>query len=161
MLFLRTSGRLAVISMMACGGARPESVEAPRHTLQLAVIPAENDVYPVAARALSAQLVGADVRAADAQVARQVAKVPLDVVQLSVECVEPTSACYEAIGRSMSANRLLFARIDSGATRSELKVTVTLYDVDAGATMRTAQKIFASEQAAAAGAAALVAQVVR
>jgi hypothetical protein len=88
----------------------------------------------------------------------RVSKVSLDVVQLAIECVDPTDACYQAIGRSMSANRLLFARIEAGAPRTQLKITVTLYDVDAKAARRTAQKLFASEDLAVAGAAALVAE---
>jgi hypothetical protein len=58
----------------------------------------------------------------------------------------------------MSANRLLFARIDRGATRWQLRVTVTLYDVDAGSAKRTAAKLFPTEDHAVAGAAALVAE---
>jgi hypothetical protein len=81
-------------------------------------------------------------------------------VQLSIECVDPTRVCYEAIGRSMSANRLLFARID-GANRRQLKITVTLFDVDARAATRSQARVFASEDDAAAGAAALVAEVAR
>jgi len=122
------------------------------------VIPAESDAFPQAARAVSASLAAARVSGVDET---RVSKVSLEVVQLSVECVEPTSACYEAIGRSMSANRLLFARIDGGANKRELRVTVTLYDVDANTAQRTAAKLFASEDEATAGAAALVAEVTR
>lgn len=122
------------------------------------MIPAESDAFPQAARAVSASLAAARVSGVDET---RVSKVSLEVVQLSVECVEPTSACYEAIGRSMSANRLLFARIDGGANKRELRVTVTLYDVDANTAQRTAAKLFASEDEATAGAAALVAEVTR
>jgi len=92
-----------------------------------------------------------------------VSKVSLEVVQLSVECVDPTSACYQAIGRSMAANQLLFARIErisgGGAHKRQLKITVTLFDVDASAAKRTAEKVFATEDEATAGVAALVAEV--
>ena len=93
--------------------------------------------------------------------ATAVSKVSLEVVQLSIECVDPTDACYRAIGRSMSANRLLFARIDPGATRWQLRVTVTLYDVDAGSAKQTAVKLFPTEDQAVEGAAALVAEATR
>jgi hypothetical protein len=61
----------------------------------------------------------------------------------------------------MAANRLLFARIDPGASRRQPRVTVTLYDVDAGAVRRTAQKLFASEDQAVDGIVALVAEATR
>jgi len=158
---LWTSGRLAVISLMACGHSRPEpqGPQTPaKPVVQLAVIPAESDTFPTAARAVSASLARAKVTGTDET---KVSKVSLEIVQLSVECVEPTTACYEAIGRSMSANRLLFARIDSGATKRALKVTVTLFDVDAKTEVRTAEKLFATEDEATTGAAALVDEVTR
>jgi hypothetical protein len=146
---------------MACGSARPEppvAASSPRPVVHLAVIPAESDAFPIAARAVSASLASAKVTGTDET---KVSKVSLEIVQLSVECVEPTSACYEAIGRSMSANRLLFARIDNGATKRALKVTVTLFDVDAKTEVRTAEKLFATEDEATTGAAALVDEVTR
>jgi hypothetical protein len=162
---LRTSGRLAVISLMAMGCAHPAPPAAPStppapppSKIQLAVIPADSDAFPRAARAVSASLATARVSGVDDTM---LSKVSLEVVQLSIECVDPTAACYEAIGRSMAANRLLFARIDGGATRRELKVTVTLFDVDAKAAVHTAQRAFATEDDATAGVAALVAEVTR
>lgn len=156
------SGRLAIIAgttMTACGPARPEPVapQAFKSTVQLAVLPAESDSFPGAARAVSSSLALAKVKGTDET---KISKVSLEVAQLAVECVEPTGACYEAVGRSMSANRLLFARIDS-ATRRQLKVTVTLFDVDANAALKTAEKVFATETEAARGAAALVDEVTR
>lgn len=147
--------------MMACGPARPEPVApkpSPRPQIQLAVIPAESDAYPRAAQAVSESLGSARVAGVDAT---SVSKVSLEVVQLSIECVDPTDACYQAIGRSMSANRLLFARIDAGAAKRQLRVTVTLYDVDARSAKRTAEKLFVNEDQAVAGAAALVAEATR
>ena len=122
------------------------------------MIPAESDAFPRAARAVSGLLAGARVAGVDT---RSISKVSLEVVQLSIECVDPTDACYQAIGRSMAANRLLFARIDTSGKRRQLRVTVTLYDVDARAARRTAQKLFASEDQAIDGAAALVAEATR
>jgi len=153
------SGRLIVISMMACGLAHPaaDSPASPPK-VQLVVIPADSDAFPRAAQAVSASLAAARVSGIDET---RVSKVSLEVVQLSVECVDPTSTCYEAIGRSMSVNRLLFARLTGGAHKRQLKIMVTLFDVDAKAAMRTAEKVFATEDEATAGAAALVAEVAR
>lgn len=155
-------GRLVVIStmsMMACGHARSGSAPTtPPPKVQLTVIPAESDAFPRAARAVSASLAAAKVSGIDEA---RVSKVSLEVVQLSVECVDPTSACYEAIGRSMAANQLLFARIEVGGNKRQLKITVTLFDVDANVEKQTAAKVFATEAAAVAGVAALVAEVTR
>ena len=160
-MFLRRFGRLAAISStMACGGAHspPAAPVAAPGRLQLAVIPAESDAYPSAARAVSASLAAAKLRGVEET---RVSKAPLEVVQLSIECVDASDACYQAIGRSLSANRLLFARIDGGASKRQLKVTVTLYDVDAREVRRTRAQLFDSEREASAGAAALVAEVTR
>jgi hypothetical protein len=167
--FLRMSGRYGVISsygvlsMMACGPARPVPATpspgaAARPAVRLAVIPADSDAFPRAARAVSASLSSVQIAGVDATA---VSRVSLEVVQLSIECVDPIDACYQAIGRSMSANRLLFARIDPGATRRQLRVTVTLYDVDAGSAKRTAARLFPTEDQAVAGAASLVAEATR
>ena len=144
--------------MLAVGCAHsPPPAPASSPKVQLAVIPVDSDAFPRAARALSASLTAAKVSGVDETT---VSKVSLEVVQLSIECVDPTPACYAAIGRSMAANRLLFARIDRTHQRG-LKISVTLFDVDAKAAARTAEKVFASEDAAAAGAAALVAEATR
>src|SRR5688572_1535103 len=105
-MYLRTFGRLAVISTMACGGAQPPPAAPVATTprLQLAVIPAESDVFPNAARAISRSLAAVKLRGV---AETRVSKASLEVVQLSIECVDASDACYEAIGRSMSANRLL------------------------------------------------------
>jgi regulator of protease activity HflC (stomatin/prohibitin superfamily) len=149
---------MSTMAMSACGQAPAPVPPVPPSKVQLAVIPAESDAFPKAARAVSASLAAAKVSGIDET---RVSKVSLEVVQLSVECVDPTSACYEAIGRSMAANRLLFARIDRGTARRQLKITVTLFDVDAKAEQRTAAKVFATEAEATAGAAALVEEVTR
>jgi hypothetical protein len=165
--FLRMSGRYGVISsygvlsMMACGPARPvpaaPTPPPPRAAVRLTVIPADSDAFPRAARAVSASLSSAQISGVDATVSR----VSLEVVQLSIECVDPTDTCYQAIGKSMAANRLLFARIDPGAARHQLRVTVTLYDVDAGSAKRTAVTLFPPEDQAVAGVAALVSEATR
>jgi hypothetical protein len=149
--------------LLACGPShRAKAVTAPsprpRPRIQLAVIPAESIAFPRAAEAMTGSLAGAAVGGIDEM---HLSKVPLEVVQLAIECVDPTDACYQAIGRSMSANQLLFARIDPGASRRQLRVTVTLYDVDAKAARRTAEKLFPTEDQAVAGAAALVAEATR
>ena len=91
--------------------------------LMLAVLPAESSKFPHAAQAITDSLSKANVSGVER---KQVSKVSLEVVQLSIECVEPTVECYQAVGKSLAANRLLFAQV-SGKKR-QVKVTVTLFD---------------------------------
>jgi hypothetical protein len=157
---------VAGLAAAGCGHTKPPPVAAAPVPVpvrrELAVIPAESDAFPAAARAISAQLAQARVAGIDET---RLSKVPLEVVQLAIECVEPTGTCYEAIGKSLAANQLLFARIAVAAGKSKarrpLKVTVTLFDVDARAAARTAEREFATEADATAGAAALVEEVTR
>jgi hypothetical protein len=126
--------------------------------VKLAIMPAESDQFPHAAKAATASMVSAKVGGIDETA---VSKVSIEVVQLSIECVDDTDTCYQAIGRSLSANRLLFARISAGDKAGQIKVSVTLFDVDARAAKHTAEKMFAREDDATAGAAQLVAEATR
>jgi hypothetical protein len=122
----------------------------------LAVLPAESDDYPRAARALTDSLNDAKIGGIDR---KELSKVSLEVVQLSIECVEPSPKCYAEVGKSLAANRLLFAQI-AKSHRHHVQVTVTLFDVDS-LEPRTTQKSFASEQEATAGIKELVAEATR
>jgi hypothetical protein len=129
----------------------------PEKTIKFVVLPAESNAFPKAAQATTDLLLHAQI---DGLGAAQVSKVSLEVVQLAIECVEPSIACYEAVGHSLAANDLLFAQIAS-VKRQQLKVTITLFDVDAKTPRTKAEKIFASEDEATAGIAELVAEVTR
>jgi hypothetical protein len=142
---------IAIACAMACG---PIHNRAPDR-VTLAVLPAESSEFPRAAQAYTTSLARAAVSGIDHT---DLSKVSLEVVQLSIECVEPTNACYAQVGKSLHANRLLFAQLSGGGRN--VKVTVTLFDVDAG-TPKRAQKVFRSERAATAGAAELVAEATR
>ncbi|HEY5928289.1 MAG TPA: hypothetical protein VIV11_41660 [Kofleriaceae bacterium] len=123
--------------------------------VKLAVLPAESAKFPQAAKAITDSLTNATVAGVDR---KEVSKVSLEVVQLSIECLEPTVDCYQAVGKSLAANRLLFAQV-SGRSK-HVKITVTLFDVDAKSP-KTAQKTFGSEKEATAGVADLVAEATR
>jgi hypothetical protein len=127
------------------------AVVAPKQ-VKLAILPAESDAFPKAALAASESLAQAHVSGVDETIQ---SKVSLEVVQLSIECVQATAACYEAVGKTLSADRLLFAQISS-PKKKQIKVTVTLFDVPAENALGFVEKTFASEQEAAAGIAALV-----
>lgn len=120
------------------------------------MLPAESDAFPNAAKAITSSLTNAKLAGIDD---RHVSKVSLEVVQLSIECVEPTVVCYEAVGKSLAANRLLFAEIEK-ASKKSVKVTITLFDVDTRYPHK-AQKTFASEKDASSGIDALVAELSR
>ena len=123
-----------------------------------AVLPAESDAFPIAARTTTERLRRARVRGLDEP---QVSKVSLEVVQLSIECVERTPVCYEAVGKSLAANELLFAEIDEGPKKQSIKVTVTLFDVDAKRRKKAASKVFASEEDVVWGVADVVAEATK
>ena len=125
-------------------------------SVTLAVLPAESDRFPGAAKAITAYLEDADVPGVDR---KEMASVSLEVAQLSIECIQRSSACYAKVGKSMDANRLLFAEI-AAADKKRLKVTVTLFDVDTR-TPRTARRVFASEQEASAKIGDLVSEATR
>lgn len=167
---VKTQLGLIFIGVMAAAcGPKPKpkaaaAVVVERPKIMLAVLPAESDVFPKAAEATTNLLAKATVVGIDN---REVSSVSLEVVQLSIECVEATVGCYEAVGKTLSANRLLFAQISPEGAKPKnkkkpqpLKVVVTLFDVDARAP-KVAQKIFDSEQAATDGIADLVTEATR
>jgi hypothetical protein len=123
--------------------------------LTLAVLPAESTKFPQTAQAITDSLANATVSGVEH---KQVSKVSLEVVQLSIECVEPTPKCYAEVGKSLAANRLLFAQVSGG--KRKVNVSVTLFDVDAKSP-KTAKRTFANEQEATAGVADLVAEATR
>ena len=157
--------------VVACTKSRPPKppvvVVTPK--LKLAVLAVESDRFPAVAEAATASLAKAHVIGIDNI---EVSKVSLEVVQLSIECVEQTPDCYEAVGKSLAANRLLFAQVSPGTPPPEkpiklkrgakppkdVRVTVTLFDVDSRAASKTAEKLFPNETDATAGMDGLIAE---
>src|SRR4051812_4559267 len=116
-------GALMFAALSACAHPQPAAPAAvtspppPVNPIKLVVLLAESPAFPKAAQATNDSLIHAQV---DGLGAAQVSKVSLEVAQLVIECVEPSVACYEAVGRSLSAKDLLFAQI-SAASRRQLK----------------------------------------
>jgi hypothetical protein len=155
---------LVVVVVAACAHAPPPAPPVIAHAPpppppppKLVVLLAESDAFPNFAKATTESLLGARVSGLGNA---QVSKVSLEVVQLSIECVDASVVCYEAVGRSLAANGLLFAQI-AVVQRKRLKVTVTLFDVDTKTLKTKAEKVFTSEDAARAGIADLVAEATR
>ncbi|HUS63507.1 MAG TPA: hypothetical protein VMZ28_03150 [Kofleriaceae bacterium] len=145
----------------------PGPVAAPQpKRVKLAVLPVDSDQFPRVAAGLNSLLHDVRVTGVDDYF---LSKVTLEVVQLSIECVEPTSACYSAVGRSLAAQKLLIAQIGAGAgSRSRrgragsqpVKVSVTLFDVENGAAANVVERGFKNEQEASGGLADLLKEVV-
>jgi len=145
--------------LAACGGHSAPSPSAPApKVVTLAILPAESDAFPTAAAAATDSLSHARVTGVDRT---QVSKVSLEVVQLSIECVEATPACYQAVGRSLAADRLLFAQIAPGPKKKQLKVTVSLFDVQVAGEPKVAEAVYPTEQDAAAKIPDLIAEVTK
>ena len=158
LLLLAACGWLTASSMLAaCGGHPPPPPPPPApKVVTLAILPAESDAFPAAAKAATDSLAQAHVTGVDRT---QLSKVSLEVVQLSIECVESTPACYQAVGRSLAADRLLFAQIAPGPKKKQLKVTVSLFNVQVADAPKTAEAVFKSEKEASAKIGDLVTEV--
>jgi hypothetical protein len=154
---------MVAVVIAGCSHARPPAppvvvaTPPPPPPPKLVVLLAESDRFPELARATTETLLAAKV--AGLATAKE-SKVSLEVVQLSIECVDPSTACYHAVGKSLAADGLLFAQITS-VKRKQLKVTISLFDVDEKTLKTKAERVFPSEAAAAAGLADLVAEATK
>ena len=151
---------VAIAAMAAaCAKSRPAPVKpvVEKPKVKLAVLAVESDKFPKVADAATTSLAKAQVSGVDTV---EISKVSLEVVQLSIECVEQTPACYEAVGKSLAANRLLFAQIAPGNPKKprkrDVRVTITLFDVDTSAAKKTAEKLYKNEKEATDGIATLI-----
>ena len=158
---------IAGAAMAACAASKP-SVSNPvaeqpkkRKVRRLAVLAVESDKFPKIAEVATASLAKVHLDGIDEV---EVSKVSLEVVQLSIECVEQTLGCYEAVGKSLTANRLLFAQIAADKPKHpkrDIRVTVTLFDVDGLMPPKTAIKVYPTEKDATAGIDTLVAEAIQ
>jgi hypothetical protein len=85
--------------------------------------------------------------------------VSMETAQLSLDCSQPTPECRAAVGRHLGANRLLWAELKPGSRKRAVTVALFLFDVDGGAMVAQAERMFPTQQAALAGLDALVAQL--
>jgi hypothetical protein len=182
---VRIGKALALCSLAACAEQRPvvhaRFTPPARHDaarVRLAMIPVESDTFPSVAAALNDALRAVRLRAVDDYF---VSKVGLEVVQLSIECVEATDACYTAVGRSLNANVILLARLTapgvaprppaggrhngnpappSAEPPRNVQVTLTVFNVDTGTALSVGTRTWRSADDAVAGVADLVAETV-
>ena len=142
--FVRLVAIIGVLAGLGCSGAAVKPVvQSASGKRSFTVLPAESDRFPEAARVTTDRLQRARLRGFDEP---QLSKVSLEVVQLAIECVEPSPDCYAAVGKELSAEQLLFAQIAPGPKPESVKVTVTLFDVDERKQRRAVEKVFATEE---------------
>ena len=145
---------LVVVGLVGCAHSKPVATM-PIEKIKLLALPTESDAFPTIASAATAALDHAQVHGVDEH---GTTKVSIEVVQLSIECVDPSASCYEAVAKSLAANKLLFAQIDVDGTKP--KVSVTLFD-RANRAVRTVAHTFATEADAVAGVDGLVVEATR
>jgi hypothetical protein len=146
---------LVVAALVGCAHGKPVATTTPVAKIRLLALPTESDAFPAIASAATAALGHAHVNGVDEH---GTTKVSIEVVQLSIECVDPSASCYEAAAKSLSANKLLFAQIDVDGTKP--KVSVTLFD-RANRAVKTAEHTFPTVADAVAGLDGLVAEATR
>jgi hypothetical protein len=118
---------------------------------KLAWMPLDAFDAPVVARAVNDEMSRVKLSGTSPGVK---AAVSMEVAQLAIECIQPTPACYRAVGHSLGADRLMWAQIDPA--EEKIRVTVVLFDVGAGTEKRKVGT-FDGVQAARAGVSDLVA----
>jgi TolB-like protein len=126
--------------------------------IKLAVLPLDNRDFPAIALSVNNVLHDVKVRGVDDYF---LSKATLEVVQLSIECVQPTSDCYRSVGKSLSANRLLLGQVLGVGKRKRdksVRVTITLFDVDAGEPANVVDRVYKTPELASQGAQDLVAE---
>jgi hypothetical protein len=134
--------------------------------VKLAVFKVESEQFPDLARALNTQLQDVHIKGVDDYF---LSKVTMEVVQLSIECVEQTPACWSAVGKSLAAQKLLMAKLTAGPVPKKgrkrdrvpaVNVQITLFDTEAGAPSEEANKQFKNQLEASEGLTALVQQAI-
>jgi hypothetical protein len=142
---------LALVAGCATASPAPHSETSLTHAehprVKLAVLPVESDVFPRLAKGLNSLFHDVQVRGVDDYF---ISKVTLEVVQLSIECVDASNECWSAVGRSLAAQRLLLAQIVRGPKRHDrsLRLAVTLFDVEAGQPVHRGERQFRNEDEA-------------
>jgi hypothetical protein len=85
------------------------------------------------------------------------APVSMEMAQLAIECIDKTARCYAAVGRSVGADRLLWADLDRRG-HGNLTLRVALFDVERGAVVHEAAQSYPSASAAQADVETLIAR---
>ena len=149
----------ALAAASGCSGHEPpprtaQPTAPPPPPKRLAWLPVDTLEIPDVTRALNAEL--GHVQLAGTTAAHKAA-VSMEVAQLAIECTQPTPTCYQAVGKSLGADRLLWAEVRTGQGRApEVRIALALYDVGSAVAPRRVERTFAGAAEARAGVADLV-----
>jgi hypothetical protein len=163
-MYVRPQGwLLPVLLVVGCAHSQSSGVWPPPGTTppprtKLAVLPVDADQFPQLAASLNSAFRGVRVAGVDDYF---LSKVTLEVVQLSIECVQPSSECYKAVGKSLSANKLLLGHVVAAGKRKRdksVRVTLTLFNVDTGEAASVVDRVYKTPELASQGAQGLVAE---
>lgn len=154
---MKRKALFGLLFLGACGGsakhtATPVAKEPAREALPpgtVVVMPIASDKYPRLAAALDRSLKGVHLRG----MVMRISSVPMDTVQLQLECTEETTTCYAAVARSLSADSLLFASVDADGAAVMASVHLTTSD---GSEVKGSGATYKTEDAAVAEADHLV-----
>jgi len=155
---VRLAGALLLVCLGACASSEPPPVAVVRKAdppppQRLAWMPLDPLAAPGVAQVVNERMSKIKPTGTSATVK---AAVSMEVAQLAIECIQPTPACYAAVGRSLNADRLMWAEVEPDADDDKLRLTVVMFDVQAGTAPKRVGGTFADVQAARAGAADLV-----
>jgi len=147
---------LAIVCLSGCahkGAAPAPATAATTPQARLAWLPLEPLLAADVAKMVNAHLGRLPV----AGTTRYRAPVSMEMAQLALECIDPTPACYTAVGRSVGADRLLWAEVGPAPAAGQgLRVAVVLFDVRGSAVLRRTEQTYDGLQAVRAGVAALI-----
>jgi hypothetical protein len=147
---------LLLLAVSACASKPPPAVARPRpaRPARVAWLPVEPLVAPALARALNEHMGRIALPGAEASYR---APVSMEVAQLAIECIDATPACYVKVGRSVGADRVIWAELaPAKAPSGEVRVALLLFDVDAGAVVARAERTFPGAKEAEEGIGTLV-----
>ena len=156
---VRLAGALLLVCLGGCASSEPPPVEtvrkpAPPPPQRLAWMPLDPLDAPGVAQVVNERMSKIKPAGTNATVK---AAVSMETAQLAIECIQPTPACYTAVGRSLNADRLMWAEVEPATDDDDkLRLTVVLFDVQAGTAPKRVGGTFADVQAARAGAGDLV-----
>jgi hypothetical protein len=146
-----------LVALGACAGSeKPPAASARKPdppSQRLAWMPLDPLDGPAIAKAVNDRMSSIKPAGTSASVK---AAVSMEVAQLAIECIQPTPACYGAVGRSLGADRLMWAELEPSGDDEKVRLTVLVFDVQAGTAPRRVAETFAGMQAAQTGAAGLV-----
>jgi hypothetical protein len=151
LVFLMFAVGCAATVKQAPKASHPPVASAPPRA-RMAWMPCDARAQPELAAAVNGRLERAKVAGVGESFQ---ASVSMEMAQLAIECIEKTPRCYSAVGRSIGADRLLWAHLDR-APQGELTLRVSLFDVERGAIVSVAKGHYPTAQAAAGDVAALV-----